>query len=257
MTFLRSRPPHARGLDACLVVGTACLLVGTACQAQFEGPYVAPSSTPDPNGRVVAIPRSGGWGTPCLVVQAGQTVEWRNFAPEVPVNITSLGQPAELFSPSLVPPLPTTGNDAKDGAYVFWRHTFATPGVYEYYDTNSGDPGKKVVDPYYGTVTYVGLPANLDTGIVCVKAPGSRQCHGICCTGNAVDDGTFFEDECPSAQCCDATGKRCRLGSPALQLCAGKPAHRELKCFADAQCPAGQSCAIGPADNHTCTQPAP
>ncbi|MSP91730.1 MAG: hypothetical protein EXR79_07995 [Myxococcales bacterium] len=246
-----------RSTRAAIAAFAVASVVASGCAAEFEGPYVATSTAPDPGGRVVAIPRSGGWGTPCLVVEVGQTVEWRNFAPQVPVNVTSLGVPPELFSPSLVPPLPTTGRDAKDGAYVYWRHTFAKPGVYEYYDTNGGESGKKVADPYYGTVTYVGLSAQLDTGIVCVKAQGSKQCHGICCTGNAVDDGTFFEDECPTAQCCDATGKRCRLGSPTLQACSGKPAHRELKCFADGDCHSDQLCVIQPQDNHTCKVPSP
>jgi hypothetical protein len=222
-----------------------------ACQTYPEGPAVQPSHAPPPTSNVVPIPKEGGWGVPCLTIEVGQTVEWRNYAPAVPVNVTSLADPPELYSPSLVAPLPTVAKDAT-GPYVYWRHTFQSPGVFEYYDTTSGDPGKKVVDPYYGTVSYVGLSPSLVTGIVCVREAGSKQCRGVCCVQNGDGDDTLFDGECGDGQCCDPLNKRCLHGSPSLQVCAGKPVHRSLACFRDAHCKAGESCAIQPKANHTC-----
>jgi hypothetical protein len=133
-----------------------------------------------------------------LSILPGQVVEFRNYQPEVPSNVTSLSAPAALFSPNLVKPynVRTEGKET----YSYWRYAFPTPGAYEYFDTNMGDPGRKVVDSYYGTVTYVG-ESNAPKAVVCVDPPncvasaeclnGTQPegtvcctCLGVCCTND-------------------------------------------------------------------------
>ncbi len=147
-----------------------------------------------------------------LVMRPGQIVEFRNYQPEVPTNVTSLSAPAPLFSPSLVRPY-NIRIEGKE-TFSFWRYAFPQPGVYEYFDTNMGTPGRQVVDAYYGTVTYVG-ESNAPRAVVCVDPPAcvaSAECLAgtapegtVCCTCAGV--------------CCDgrdaghcASGKHCLQG---------------------------------------------
>ena len=104
----------------------------------------------------------------CKAIDAGDTVQWENKQPNVPANVTSLEEPLELYSPNM------------QGEYVTWAHTFASTGLYEYYDTNSGDPGRKVVDAYYGSVTYVGVSASTSLGAICVNTDEAES--PCCCT---------------------------------------------------------------------------
>lgn len=103
----------------------------------------------------------------CKAISVGDTVEWTNTSPEIPANVTSLTEPAELYSPNL------------QGDYVTWTHTFEAAGHFDYYDTNSGDPGRKIVDAYYGTVTYVGTSETTNIGAICVRESTSPL--GQCC----------------------------------------------------------------------------
>ena len=116
----------------------------------------------------------------CVAIKAGETVEWwtEEGAPAVPVNVTSLGTPVELFSPNLVAPLYCDPSAAP--GKVCWRHTFEQTGCFAYYDTNSGSPGRPVVDDYYGTVTYVGQGGQAQGGLVCVEG-NEGSCAGVCC----------------------------------------------------------------------------
>ena len=245
------------------------ILALPGCQTQLEGPYVQASAVPNGKPVVIEIGADGERTPACLIVKTGETVEWRNMAPSIPVDVTSLGDPPELFSPSLVAPYPlarTTNENGVVTKFSFWRHNFTRRGVYEYYDTSSGDPGKKVVDPYYGTVTFAGISPTIKTGIVCVEDPGTTQCHGICCVKNSNENGVLEQQECPTGQCCDPKGKRCVLGSTSAPICSpnlgpvGGPAHRELACFADPDCPpteagTAQICQIAETFNHTCHVP--
>lgn len=221
------------------------VLVG-GCSTKMEGLGVQSSSEGDPGGRIVRVTEEGTFGPSCLVIEAGQTVEFRNMSPDVPTNITSLGSPAELYSPNMATPYNSAEEDDVSGEakrYSYWRHTFGAPGVYEYYNTNTGDPGRKVVDPYYGTVTFVGISDSVKTGVICVETPGGNQCDGVCCVKVTGD--------CPSSQCCDLKNKRCVLFSPMnpQPLCEGqKPAFREFGCFLDSDCEAG-TCGL---DKHQC-----
>lgn len=207
-------------------------VLGGACHTEQTPPYVQSTSTADPGGNIIPVTAEGTHGVPCLTIAVGQTVEWRNEAPGIPTNVTSLGEPAELYSPSLVEPYNLSSSDGKP--YVWWRHTFTEPGVFEYYDTNQGDPGRKVVDPYYGTVTFVGVSDTVRTAVICVESPGSGACDGVCCVKAS---------DCHTSHCCDLTQKRCLAGSPSAAKCEGKPAHREFACFDDGDCGGDAQCA--------------
>jgi hypothetical protein len=131
-----------------------------------------------------------------LAMRPGQIVEFRNYQPDVPTNVTSLSAPASLFSPSLVRPY----NVVIEGkeTFSYWRYAFPVPGVYEYFDTNMGTPGRQVVDSYYGTVTYVG-ESNAPRAVVCVDAPGCVASTE--CLAGTAPEGTVC-CSCPNV-CCD------------------------------------------------------
>jgi hypothetical protein len=164
---------------------------------QLQGRYraIAPSCV----GQQYQITSGGVQAAGGLAMRPGHTAEFRNYLPDVPTNVTSLGAPATMFSPNLVRPY----NLRKEGGEEFsaWRFTFSAPGVYEYADTNMGDPGRKVVDSYYGTVSYVG-ESTAPRGVVCVDPPGCVAapeclsgeppagavccpCIGVCCLTDA------------------------------------------------------------------------
>jgi hypothetical protein len=147
-----------------------------------------------------------------LAMRPGQIVEFRNYQSEVPTNITSLSAPAPLFSPNLVKPY-NTRTEGKE-TFSYWRYAFPEPGVYEYFDTNMGDPGRKVVDSYYGTVSYIG-ESGAPKAVVCVDAPGCVasaecvsgtapegtpccSCLGVCCEtdANCTTDKTCLRGRC-------------------------------------------------------------
>lgn len=140
----------------------------------------------DPSG----IQLAGG-----LSMRPGQIVEFRNYQPEVPTNITSLSAPASLFSPNLVKPynVRTEGGET----FSYWRYAFPKPGAYEYFDTNMGDPGRKVVDTYYGTVSYIG-ESDAPKAVVCVDPPNCLA-SADCLTGNQPE----------GALCCTCMGVCC------------------------------------------------
>jgi hypothetical protein len=136
-------------------------------------------------------------------VRVGHTVEFRNFNPDAAANVTAIAAPKSappLYSPNLVVPYNYVGrNDPEnelcevqsDGKcavrphYSYWRYTFGVPGVYDYIDTNAGEPGRKVVDAYYGTVTFVGIDPNTPFGTVCVLDESGGGCAGTCCSSDS------------------------------------------------------------------------
>ncbi len=212
------------------------------CTAKQTPPYVQDSFGGTP-AAVVKITNDG-LDKPCVVVDVGETVEWRNLQPAIPANVTGFGND-ELYSPSLVEggPIATEKVEKVVERFAYWRHTFRKPGVFEYFDTNRGEPGRKVVDPYYGTVSYVGVSSTLETGVVCVQQAGSDQCTAVCCLKDKDDNGIVEQNECPSSQCCDKTkGKRCLQGAPTAPICSAgigsvkQAAFRNFECFADADC---------------------
>ncbi|MSQ83744.1 MAG: hypothetical protein EXR77_12810 [Myxococcales bacterium] len=239
-----------------------CWVVVAACATKGDPPFVQDSA--GPTATLVVRMTDDGLELPCAVIDVGQTIEWRNMYPAIAANVTGFGT-TELYSPSIIAGGPV-GSEIEKGsvkAYAYWRHTFATAGVYEYFDTNRGEPGQKVVDPYYGTVTYVGVSASLQTGVVCVREPGSDQCTAVCCLGHGNGDSELVGGECPTSQCCDPKGKRCLLGAPTAPICAPnlgsvkQAAFRNFECFKDSDCPANsvgkpRRCAVSNQDRHVC-----
>ena len=246
---------------ALLFAACAAAACPAACATKPDLPLVQVGAAAPPNA-IVAITGSG-WGSPCAVIDVGETVEWRNLQPGIAANVTSLGGD-ELYSPSLVEGGQMAEEYSKKAKkierFAYWRHTFAKPGIYEYFDTNRGDPGRKVVDPYYGKVTFVGVASNVDTGVVCVQAAGSDQCTAVCCVKDNNGDPTLGQLECTPNNCCDYKGKRCLEGAPTNPICqpnigaVGQAAFRNFKCFQDSDCPAGKVCAVNMAVNHSCVE---
>lgn len=187
----------------------ACLLILGGCSsARTDTPQVQPSST-KPRDTDVKIAKTLEFAPSCAVIKVGETVEWwvEQGAPAVPINVTSLGTPLELFSPSLMAPLAC---DPSDSDTICWRHTFESAGCFTYFDTNSGNPGRPVVDDYYGTVEYVGSSGDAETGLVCVETD-EHSCRGVCCNANfdcddgyvcrerrCVSEATANESPCPA-----------------------------------------------------------
>lgn len=142
-------------------------------------------------------------------VRVGHTIEFRNFLPDIPTNITSIAGPQTLYSPNLTRPYnyisaddpdntlckskASDGSCAEKNEWSYWRFTFGEPGVYDWLDTNSGAPGQQVVDPYYGTVTFVGRDPNSPFGTVCVKNEDGTGCENVCCTS---------DEDCTSGKKC-------------------------------------------------------
>ncbi len=137
-------------------------------------------------------------------VRLGHTVEFRNFLPEIPTNVTTIAGPVPLYSPNLVRPYQYIGpedpeNDlctVEEGgtclerpAWSFWRFTFDRPGVYDWLDTNQSTPGRKVVDPYYGTETFIGFDPSSPFGTICVPDDSGAGCEGVCCANDGECSG--------------------------------------------------------------------
>ncbi|MET0406538.1 MAG: hypothetical protein ABW123_29240 [Cystobacter sp.] len=156
-----------------------------------------------------ALPLEGG-----LAMKPGQVVEFRNYQPDIPTNVTSLSAPSTLFSPNLVRPY-NTRTEGKVN-FCYWRHAFPSAGTYEYFDTNMGTPGRQVVDSYYGTITYVG-ESNAPRAVVCVDPPACEAsadclsgsapegtvcctCPGVCCE---VDRHCALDQTCLRGRCVD------------------------------------------------------
>lgn len=137
-------------------------------------------------------------------VRAGQVIEFRNFLPDVPTNVTSIAGPAPIYSPNLVRPYNYVGpNDPKNElcdvqengtcterpAYTYWRAKLDTPGTYDWVDTNQSAGGRKVVDPYYGTTTFIGIDPNAPLGTICIPRTDGSGCAGVCCATDADCSG--------------------------------------------------------------------
>ncbi len=150
------------------------------------------------------FPRASG-----LSMRPEQIVEFRNYQPDVSTNVTSLSSPSPLFSPNLVRPYNVATESGE--TYSFWRFAFPRPGVYEYFDTNMGSPGREVVDSYYGTVTYVG-ESDAPKAVVCVDPPNC-QATPECLAGTAPE-GTVC---CACVSVCCETDEQCTTDKTCLR----------------------------------------
>lgn len=196
-----------------VAIGTSALcaslaLVAACDSSRFQQtPFIQDSASESPRWTVdINRVRDGVFHTYAPMctddVRLGHTVEFRNFLPEVPTNVTSISSPegVYLYSPNLVRPYNYVAADDPDNdlcdslengvckarpAYSFWRHTFDVPGVYDWIDTNQGEPGRKVVDAYYGTVTFVGTDPNTPIATICVPDEDGAGCESVCCSSDA------------------------------------------------------------------------
>lgn len=204
---------NARKTGACMLHLAMVLVLtcgGVACEPSEEfqhTPFVQDSSGAEARW-VVDISRiqAGvlrGYAPRCIdTVRVGETVEFRNFTPSNACNVSSIAGPATLYSPNLVRPYnyvaaddaintlcdvvdPATDACTKRPAWSYWRFTFTQAGVYDYIDTHQSEPGRKIVDPYYGTVTFVGLDPNAAFGTICVKQEDGSGCDHVCCQSDA------------------------------------------------------------------------
>jgi len=181
------------------------LLCAAGCgQVELQDePFVQPSASPEPILRIDINRVVGGiyelYRPTCSdTVRVGQTVEFRNFSPDIAANVTAIALPPDappLYSPNLVKPYNYVARQdadnklcestAADGECIqrphwsYWRYTFDEPGVYDWVDTNAGEPGRKVVDAYYGTVSYVGT-SDAVFATICVLDSSRGGCEDIC-----------------------------------------------------------------------------
>lgn len=183
----------------------------------------------------VQVDADGRFAPTCVNIEAGETVQWVNRSVLPNVTVTGLGH-SELFSPVLA------------GRYSTWSHRFGTAGRFEYFDSNSGNPGRPVADDYYGTVTYIGTGDSVTRGMVCVEHPAAAmQPRGSC----ESDAGCAEDEECNAdGRCqlrplcrnfCCPLGVECSAGyvcNPENQQCEPAPSF----CVRDGDCPGNKVC---------------
>jgi hypothetical protein len=201
---MRTAEAHAIALLAAALGAAACDPI-----AEFQQqPFVQKSADAEPRWTVDINRVQDGvfaaYRPRCFQVRKGHTVEFRNFLPEIATNVTGLDGPAPLYSPNLVRPYQYVGPDDPDNplceataggvcvarpAFSYWRHTFEVAGTYDWLDTNQGTPGRKVVDPYYGTETFIGIDPDSPLGTICVPEDDGFGCEGVCCASDAECTG--------------------------------------------------------------------
>jgi plastocyanin len=175
-----------------LLVSLALL---AACGSARKTPPIAqPSSTAEANA-LVRVKTGTSFAAACVIVNAGDTVEWRNLSPRASVIVLSVREPYELSSPSLSSPynfvLPEASDECttREGGvcieplpFSYWRHTFPTPGIFDYQD--QGGSAMTTVGGYsYGLPPGPQIPAaSRGVGTVCVRG-ASQDCNQVCCTG--------------------------------------------------------------------------
>ncbi|MCK6545915.1 hypothetical protein L6R52_08605 [Myxococcota bacterium] len=215
-------------MNRCVVLSFTLLTACSGPESNFGLPYVQDSAEASPRWQVFINRVTDGiyrsYQPSCLDgVRIGHVVEFMNFLPEVPANVTSISGPVPLYSPNLMRPYNYVGPDDPENqlcdqvegdrcvqrpSWSFWRFAFTTPGVYDWLDSNQGEPGRKVVDPYYGTETFIGLDPNAKLATICVENADGTGCEGVCCQTDADCQG---RNRCVKGPV-DAVG-RCRTPS--------------------------------------------
>lgn len=170
-----------------------------SCDSQRTDPPPAQPSSPQPATSVVRIRAASPFTPSCVIVEVGATIEWRNLTPRTSISVLSVSGSRELSSPALRDPYNPVPVETSDECvlrditgcvaavpFSFWRHTFTTPGIFDY-----RDPSGSAVASQGG----YGLPPGPQTsgsaavGTVCVRStPGSAECDRVCCTGTVVDE---------------------------------------------------------------------
>lgn len=195
------------------IVPLSALMLGACGSARKTPPTAQPSSTNAANA-VVRVKTGSSFTAACLIINAGETVEWRNLSPRSSLIVLSVREPYELSSPAMLSPynfvLPESSDECavpkKDGVcedpipFSFWRHTFQAPGIFDYQDQS----GSAMTTA--GGYSY-GLPpgpmmttASKGVGTVCVRGEG-QTCEHVCCTGLVAGGECATGVTCVSNRC--------------------------------------------------------
>ncbi len=180
----------AIGIEMVLLLGAA------GCSSVRLSPPPAQPSSPQPATLIVRTSQGQPFTQPCVIVQTGATVEWRNLTPLSPVDMISVTAPYEISSPALLSPyneVPPDQSDecaqmATDGSCIeplpfsYWRHTFSAVGIFDYYDSAGTVSAQQGTGGEYGMPSGTPTPASLATGTVCVSSSAAgTECNEVCC----------------------------------------------------------------------------
>ena len=137
----------------------------------------------------------------CLVLQPGNTVEFRNFTPTQNVRVLGLSGPRLLRSPNLrapynyvskqdpfgsgAPCLPGDASCVETVAHTFWRATLTQPGTYDWVDGAAPQHVQRLLLAD-GSAAFIPSDGSLPLGTVCVTNAAGDGCAGVCC-GQASD----------------------------------------------------------------------
>lgn len=187
-----------------LPVFLALLGAISACDSERQTPpRVQSSSTAMPTS-IVRVQSGQPFVASCLIVSVGDTVEWRNLSPRSAISVLSVREPYELSAPALAMPYNFVPPESSDECttrtngvcdepipFVYWRHTFTVPGVFDYKDASGtttavsmNSDGDVYGMPPGNTATTVTTAGGV--GTVCVPGPDS-DCSQVCCTNNQIN----------------------------------------------------------------------
>ncbi len=168
------------------------------CDSERLAPPPAQPSSDRPATGVVRSKTAQPFTSSCLIVEPGATVEWRNLSPTTALSVVSTKAPYELSSPALRDPYNLVTPDRSDECaatgpegcivavpFSFWRHTFTTPGLYDYRD---GSGGMVAAVVGYGMPAGSATSSGAASGTICVREPGAPGCTHVCCTGSLPNE---------------------------------------------------------------------
>lgn len=196
------RLPVSAGLWLPLLSGALALLL-MACDSARPLPPPVQESSQSAATDLVHTSAGKPFTSSCLIVDLGATVEWRNLSPRSQISMVSTAAPYELSSPSLTLPYNGVAPEQSDecarrdgdtcaerAPFSFWRHTFKSPGVFDYRDSSGGGAAAVTTGTYgYGMPSGPTTPtASVATGTVCVRAADGSGCSKVCCIATRTDD---------------------------------------------------------------------
>lgn len=170
-----------------------------ACSSVRDEPPPITPSAPELPVATVRVSRGASFSPSCVVINPGDTVEWRNLTPRTAIAALSTTEPYEISAPALLAPYNTldiTGSDEcvrheEDGAcaeaipFSYWRHRFDVPGVFDYRDPSGGASGGSGGTSEYGLPVGPTMTVSAALGTVCVRSPAGAapkvDCAAVCC----------------------------------------------------------------------------
>lgn len=196
----------------------ALAAISLSCGSVRSQPPPAMPSAPELPVATVRVSRSAAFSPSCVVLNPGDTLEWRNLSPHTAISVLSSMPPYEISSPALLVPYNTvdlTSSDecvrrSADGScaealpYSYWRHRFLSAGVFDYQDASGGASGTSS-----GATDEYGMPVGPVTtgaasGTVCVRgasgAAAAVDCATVCCVA-AKPEACGAGKTCVSGRC--------------------------------------------------------